>query len=74
MFLIKGVLKKFHKVYRKTAVLESVFNKVAGLQACKFIKKETPVQVCLSEFRIFFKNTYLVELLRAAGFDLQAIG
>ena len=30
---------KFHKFYRKAPVLESVLNKVAGLQACNFTKK-----------------------------------
>ena len=32
--------EKFHKFQRKTPVLESLFNKVAGLQACNFIKKK----------------------------------
>ena len=31
--------KKFHVFYRKTLVLESPFNKVAGLMARNFIKK-----------------------------------
>ena len=34
----RGVLK-LHKFHRKTPVLESPFNKVAGLKACNFIKK-----------------------------------
>ena len=37
--LKKGVLKYFAKFPRKTPVLESLFNKIAGLEACNFIKK-----------------------------------
>ena len=36
MFFKIGVLRNFR---RKTPVLESVFNKVAGLKVCNFIKK-----------------------------------
>ena len=35
----RGVLKNFAIFHRKTLVLESLFNKVAGLKACSFIKK-----------------------------------
>ena len=31
--------KKLHNIYRKTAALESLFNKVPVVQACNFIKK-----------------------------------
>ena len=31
MFYKNSVLKKFHKIHKKTPVPESVFNKVAGL-------------------------------------------
>ena len=37
--LKKGVLKYFAKFPRKTPVLESLFNKIAGLEAYDFIKK-----------------------------------
>ena len=30
---------KFRNVYKKTSVLESLFDKVAGLSVCNFIKK-----------------------------------
>ena len=39
-------------------MLESVFNNVAGLQACTSIKKETPTQVFSCEHCDIFKNTY----------------
>ena len=32
MFFEIGVLKKFRNIQRKTSVLETLFNKVAGLQ------------------------------------------
>ena len=45
MFFKISVLKKFHNIHKKLPVLESVFNKVAGLKAKNFIKKETPTEV-----------------------------
>ena len=39
MFNKKSGFEKFRKIYRKTPVLESLFNKGAGIQACNFIKK-----------------------------------
>ena len=35
----KKVFLKFRNFHRKTLVLESLFNKAAGLKACNFIKK-----------------------------------
>ena len=43
MFLKIVVPKNFFlNIFKKTSVLESLFNKVAGLNVCIFIKKETP--------------------------------
>ena len=39
LFCNEAVLKTFRKMYRKTPVMESLFNKVAILQACNFMKK-----------------------------------
>ena len=39
VFYKKICSQKFPNIHRKTSVLESLFNKVAGLQACNFIKK-----------------------------------
>ena len=39
MFFKTGVLKNLEISHRKTPVSESIFNKVAGLKACNFIKK-----------------------------------
>ena len=35
----KRCCKKFFKFHRKTILLKSLFNRVAGLQVCSFIKK-----------------------------------
>ena len=39
MFFKIGALKNVSNIHRKTPVLVSFFNKVAGLKACSFIKK-----------------------------------
>ena len=46
---------KFREFYRKTRVLESLFNKFTDRQACNFIRK-TPTQVFSSETCKIFKN------------------
>ena len=56
----------------KTYVLESLFNKVAGLLACKFTKKRLkhrrlPVNIAN------FKNTYFEKDLRTAASDSSNI-
>ena len=43
----RGVLKKFRNIHRKTPVLESLLNKVAGLKTCNFIKKRLKYDVFL---------------------------
>ena len=45
MYFKIAILKNFAITIKKTPVLECLFNKVAGLYACIFIKKETPTQV-----------------------------
>ena len=54
VFCKKGNLKNFEKIHRKTHVLESLFNKAAGLQPCNFIKKRFQ-QICEIS-----KNTYFI--------------
>ena len=53
----------FFKVQRKTPVFESLFNKVAGLKACIFIKKETPTQVFSCEYCETFTNSLFTKHL-----------
>ena len=49
-------------------MLESLFNNVAGLKACNFIKEVTSTNMFPCEFCKTFKNIYFVEHLRKAGF------
>ena len=56
----KDVLK-ISQVSQKTLVLESLFNKVIGNQACNFIKIR--LQICSFETSEIFKNTYFKEHL-----------
>ena len=40
MFFKISILKKFLKLYSKTSVVEFLFNKVATLKGCNFVKKK----------------------------------
>ena len=55
---------KFRKMYRKTPVPESLFDKVADHQACKFIKNRYQHRYFNVNFTKTFKATFLAELLR----------
>ena len=50
-------------------MLESLFNEAAALQACNFIKKETPTQVFSCEHCEIFRNTYFEKHLWTAAFE-----
>ena len=52
---------KFRKFYRKTLLLESLFDKVASFQAYSFYWEETPAQAFYCEIYKIFKNTFLSE-------------
>ena len=57
-------LKKSRNIHRKTYVLESFFNTVAGFKICNLIKKRLqhrcfPVNICE-----IFKNSFCMEHLR----------
>ena len=45
--------EKFRKFHRKTTVLESLFNKVAGLKACNFIEKRAQYRCSLWNLQNF---------------------
>ena len=64
---IKLVFLHISFEHRKTPVLESLFRKVAGLKACKFIKKKAATQVFSREHCEIFKNIYFEEDLRMAA-------
>ena len=55
VFCKKGALKNLAN-FRGTPVLESLFNRVAGLKACNFIKKAPAQEVSWEIYRIR-KNT-----------------
>ena len=50
--------QKFRNIHKETVVSESLFNKVAGLKICRFIKKETPTQVFSYEYCEIFKDSF----------------
>ena len=63
ILLKKSCSKKIHKFHRKTPVSESLFNRVAGLNAYNLFKKRlqhSTLQSCK-----IFKETYFEEQLRA---------
>ena len=70
-FLLVLVLffEKLGKLYRKTSVLESLFNGVSVFETCNFINKLWQ-QVFSFEFCEVFKNTYFVEYLQTVASKL----
>ena len=58
------------KYHRKTLVLGSLFNKVAGLPN---LLKETPSQVFSCKICKIFKNTYCEEQLRMTASDFNML-
>ena len=59
MFSVKQVFLKFCNIHRKIPVLESLFNKVAGLQRVTLSKKETLVQMFSYEFLKILRHVFL---------------
>ena len=58
-FCKKRFSKIFRKFHRKTPVLESLFNKVAGLQGCNFIRKRLQHRGFPVKFAKFFRTPTL---------------
>ena len=54
-----GVL--FRKFHRKAPVLESLFNKVAGLRACNFVKKRLQLRFFPVNFVEFLRTPFSTE-------------
>ena len=52
---------KIRKFNRKTLVSESLFNKVAGLEACDFIKKRLPHKYFPVKFAKFLRTPFFTE-------------
>ena len=51
--LWKSSSSKFRKFHRKTYLLESLFDKVAGFQPCNFIKKDSNTSDFLQNLQKF---------------------
>ena len=67
VFLIKShasVLKKFN-IYRKTPVLEYLFNKVADLKVCNCIKKRLQYMCFPINMAKFLRPAFFIEHLRS---------
>ena len=60
----------FSSIHRKTSVLESLFNKAAGLQGYNFIKKGFK-QIFSCGYCEIFKNTYFEKHLGRAASGLS---
>ena len=56
--------QNFRNIYRKSPVLESLLNKVAGLEVCNFINTSVFLWIPLN-----FKNTYFEDHLCTAASD-----
>ena len=63
----KSFSSKFCNIHRETPVLESLFNKVAGLKTCNLIKKETPTQAFSFEHWAIFKYKNFEEHLQTTA-------
>ena len=71
VFYKKGIFKTFRNIHRKTAVLESLFNKAAGLAYLATLMKETPSQTLSIEYCEVLKNTLFKQHLQTATFRLS---
>ena len=58
MFFKTCILKNF-AIFTENACFGVFFNKITGLKACIFIKRETPTQVFFCEYCKIFKNIIL---------------
>ena len=60
----KMVFLNFLKFHKNTPLLDSLFNKVAGLQACPFFKKRLQHRCFHVEFELFSRPPFFTEYLR----------
>ena len=63
---LKKLFLKFHNIYRKTPVMESLLNKVAGLY-----QKQTAAMVFSCKYCEIFKNSYFEKHLWTATSEKQ---
>ena len=55
---VPQVFLKFSNIHRKTPVLESLFNKIADLKGCNFIKERLYYECFSVEYYEIFKNSF----------------
>ena len=78
--VLHGVIKIVCNIPRKTPVLESLFNKVAGLKACNFIKKRFQHRRFPTNIAKFLRSSFLkintgqllLNLLRSLVYTCQS--
>ena len=58
---VKRCSKKFLKIHWKSPKQNLLFNKVCSVEPCKFIKKETSVQLFFCKFGENFKSAFFTE-------------
>ena len=58
-YSIKTYSENFHNIHSKTSVLDSLFYKFAGLQACNFIKKRFQRRCFPVNIAKFFRTIFL---------------
>ena len=60
----RGILKKFRKIYRKTLVRESLFNKVASLSLATLLKKRLWYRCFPVNFAKFLRTLILKNICK----------
>ena len=63
IYFSKQVLLKFRKIHRKTPVLKSLFNKVAGL-GCNFVRKRLQKRCFRVIIAKFLRTAFFIEHLQ----------
>ena len=64
---------KFRNIHRRTHLLESLFNKVAGLQACNFIKKRLQHKCFPMNILKFLRAAIFIEDLRWLVLEILSV-
>ena len=72
VFCTKNCSKKFCNIYRRTSMLDSLFNKVAGLHACNFIKRTLQHRYFLVNTAKFLRTPILKNILMKHDFSMKS--
>ena len=62
---------EFYDMYRRTSVLESLFNKIAGLRTCNFIKKRLQHRCFLENIAKFLRTAILKNVSGGCFFTMK---